>query len=67
MPGNTSRRTRSQSAIGFWERPQLPTLPDGHTRFMMLTPAAARFGQGADVAMRTDRVASGYCQPRQRC
>ena len=45
-------------AIGVWERPQLPALPDGHTRFMMLTPAGARFGQGPDAAMRTDRVAN---------
>jgi hypothetical protein len=45
-------------AIGVWERPQLPALPDGHTRFMMLAPAGARFGQGPDAAMRTDRVAN---------
>ena len=45
-------------AIGVWDRPQLPALPDGHTRVVMLTPAGARFGQGPDAALRTDRVAS---------
>jgi hypothetical protein len=44
--------------IGPWDSPQLPPLPDGHTRFVMLTPSGPRFGQGPDAALRSDRVAS---------
>jgi hypothetical protein len=43
--------------IGPWGRPELPSLPGGHTRFVMLAPGGVRFGQGPETALRTDRVA----------
>lgn len=32
--------------IGVWEQPELPDVPDGHGRVLLLTPGGFRFGQG---------------------
>ena len=41
--------------VGPWNEPDLPVLPTGHTRIMMLTPAGPRFGQGPDAALRAEK------------
>jgi hypothetical protein len=40
--------------IGPWERSDLPKLPRGESRIMMLTPGGPRFGQGLDAELRRD-------------
>jgi hypothetical protein len=46
--------------VGVWAQPQLPALPEGHTRVTMLTPGGARFGQGPDGELRQDAGASAF-------
>ena len=46
--------------VGVWDQPDLPPLPSGHTRILMLTPGGMRFGQGADAKLRLDAPALAY-------
>ena len=46
--------------VGVWDEPQLPSLPAGATRILMLTPGGLRFGQGPDSALRGDRAAAAF-------
>jgi hypothetical protein len=46
--------------VGVWDQPELPDLPQGHTRIMMLTPAGKRFGQGPDAILRQDPSAEAF-------
>lgn len=42
------------TGIGPWEEPDLPALPAGHLRVMMLTPSGPHFGQGPADALGAD-------------
>jgi hypothetical protein len=46
--------------VDVWDQPQLPPLPSGDSRIMMLTPLGMRFGQGPDGALRQDRAADAF-------
>lgn len=46
--------------VGVWDKPELPPLPPGHSRVMMLTPAGPRFGQGPDQLLRKDAPAAAF-------
>lgn len=48
------------SAVGVWDQPQLPPLPSGDSRIMMLTPEGPRFGQGPDSLLRADGAAAAF-------
>lgn len=48
------------STVGVWDQPQLPPLPSGDSRIMMLTPEGPRFGQGPDSLLRTDAGATAF-------
>jgi len=48
--------------IGPWERPQLPELPPGHVRIMILTPSGPHFGQGPQQQVMADRAANAFIQ-----
>jgi hypothetical protein len=52
--------SRLAALVGVWDEPQLPALPNGHTRVMMLTPGGARFGQGPDGQLRQDEGAAAF-------
>jgi hypothetical protein len=43
-----------------WDHPALPSLPSGHSRVLMLTPAGPRFGQGPDAELRQMPAAGGF-------
>jgi hypothetical protein len=46
--------------VGVWDQPQLPPLPSGDSRIMMLTPEGPRFGQGPDTLLREDAGAAAF-------
>jgi hypothetical protein len=46
--------------VGVWDRAELPPLPSGYTRALMLTPGGKRFGQGPDELIRNDPSAAAY-------
>jgi hypothetical protein len=46
--------------VGVWDQPQLPALPSGDSRIMMLTPEGPRFGQGPDSLLRADASAAAF-------
>lgn len=46
--------------LGVWDREDLPSLPAGHTRILILTPAGKRFGQGPDAAISNDPPAQAF-------
>lgn len=46
--------------VGVWDHPELPALPPGHSRIMMLTSAGPRFGQGPDALLRRDVPAAAF-------
>jgi hypothetical protein len=46
--------------VGVWDQPQLPALPSGDSRIMMLTPEGPRFGQGPDSLLRADAGAAAF-------
>ena len=46
--------------IGVWEEPELPGLPAGHSRILLLTPAGKRFGQGPHDLLLQDPSAAAY-------
>ncbi len=48
------------STVGVWDQPQLPPLPSGDSRIMMLTPEGPRFGQGPDSLLGTDAGAAAF-------
>lgn len=47
-------------AIGPWDRPELPSVPPGHMRIMVLTPSGPHFGQGPQQQMMADATASTF-------
>jgi hypothetical protein len=47
-------------AIGPWTDPELPALPPGHLRVLMLTPGGPSFGQGPAEAISSDALARGF-------
>jgi hypothetical protein len=54
------------TVVGVWDQAQLPTLPPGHSRIMMLTPAGLRFGQGPDDLLRQDAPAAAFLEAATR-
>jgi hypothetical protein len=54
------------TVVGVWDEAQLPTLPPGHSRIMMLTPAGPRFGQGPDDLLRQDAPAAAFLEAATR-
>jgi hypothetical protein len=48
--------------IGPWERPELPPLPPGHMRVMVLTPSGPHFGQGPERQMMAQVAARDFVQ-----
>jgi hypothetical protein len=51
---------RLATMIGVWDGQDLPQLPPGHTRVLMLTPGGFRFGQGPDDQLRADPAAAAF-------
>ncbi len=49
-------------AIGPWDRPELPSVPAGHMRIMVLTPSGPHFGQGPQQQMMADPMAASFVQ-----
>lgn len=47
-------------AIGPWDEPGLPPLPEGHARIMALTPSGPHFGQGEASALFADPRAAAF-------
>lgn len=45
--------------IGPWTEPELPSLPEGSTRFTLLTRGGHRFGQGPSEVIQADPLAVG--------
>jgi hypothetical protein len=43
--------------IGVWDQPELPAVPAGHGRLLLLTPAGFRFGQGPQSDLLQEPVA----------
>ena len=50
--------TALSAQIGPWDQPELPPLPVGHGRLLMLTRSGHRFGQGPDAALQQQPGAS---------
>jgi hypothetical protein len=48
------------SAIGPWDKPTLPPLPEGHGRIIMLTPSGPHFGQAPADALLGDPFAAKF-------
>jgi hypothetical protein len=48
------------SVVGVWDQPQLPSLPPGGSRILMLTPGGPRFGQGPDRLLRAEASAAAF-------
>lgn len=46
--------------IGAWDQPQLPPVPAGHARVMVLTPSGPHFGQGPAAALQADPMAGAF-------
>jgi hypothetical protein len=47
-------------AIGPWDEPNLPPLPTGHARVMVLTPSGPHFGQGPEATLFADPTAGAF-------
>jgi hypothetical protein len=47
-------------AIGPWDQPGLPPLPEGQARIMVLTPSGPHFGQGESSALFADPRAAAF-------
>ena len=47
-------------AIGPWDQPDLPPLPPGHARLMMLTPSGPHFGQGPVADLSAGQVGRSF-------
>ena len=45
------------AVVGLWDRPELPPLPAGHSRLLLLTPGGFRFGQGPSQLLFGDDTA----------
>jgi hypothetical protein len=39
------------TVVGLWDQPELPAVPSGHARLLLLTPGGFRFGQGPQAAL----------------
>ena len=48
------------NVIGAWDQPQLPPVPAGHARVMVLTPSGPCFGQGPAAALQADPMAGAF-------
>jgi hypothetical protein len=48
------------SVIGPWDQPQIPPVPAGHARVMVLTPSGPHFGQGPAAALQADPMAGSF-------
>ena len=48
------------TVIGAWDQPQLPPVPAGHARVMVLTPSGPHFGQGPAAALQADPMAGAF-------
>jgi len=45
---------------GPWDQPQLPPVPAGHARVMVLTPSGPHLGQGPEAALQADPMAGAF-------
>lgn len=48
--------------VGLWDEPELPALPPGHARLLLLTPGGFRFGQGPSESLWHDPSAGPVLQ-----
>jgi hypothetical protein len=55
-----NRSSEIVGGIGPWTEPQLPPLPGGAARLMMLTPSGPHFGQGPYDALSADPIARQF-------
>ena len=46
--------------IGPWDQPELPSLPVGHIRVMVLTPSGPHFGEGPEQQMMANPMAASF-------
>jgi hypothetical protein len=42
------------AVVGLWDGDELPAIPSGHARLVLLTPGGFRFGQGSPAALWND-------------
>ena len=49
-------------ATGPWQQPELPAVPSGHARVMVLTPSGPHFGQGPEQLLVADNLAKSFVQ-----
>ena len=52
--------------IGHWDQPDLPVLPAGHMRVMVLTPSGPHFGQGPQQQMIAQAPVGPFVQAATR-